>query len=77
MGNFIYYEKLEDYKIQVKKAKEYDNLQQEKRQLKEIIEEVRELIFKECVLTKYENALLELPASKVWEVLQILDKVSE
>lgn len=35
MGNFIYYERLEDYEEQIRKAKEYKNLEIENEILKE------------------------------------------
>lgn len=39
MGNFIYYERLEDYEEQIKKAKEYKNLEKEIERLNNKIKE--------------------------------------
>lgn len=39
MGNFIYYEKLEDYEMKVEKAKKYDKLQNNWNKLKKWLEE--------------------------------------
>jgi len=41
MSNFIYYEKLQDYEEQVRKAKEYDKLQQELQRKDNIINELK------------------------------------
>lgn len=70
MGTFIYYEKLEDYETQVKKAKQLDLY-------KEVIEEVREHI--ETQKKKPYKSLSEKATicNKYNEVLQILDKAKE
>ena len=44
MSNFIYYEKLQDYEEQVRKAKEYDKLQQELQRKDNIINGIKELL---------------------------------
>ena len=41
MSNFIYYEKLQDYEEQVRKAKEYDKLQQELQRKDNIINAIK------------------------------------
>ena len=46
MSNFIYYEKLEDYEEQVKKAKLCDEKDKEIEKLNNIIEKIREYVYK-------------------------------
>ena len=80
MGNFIYYEKIEDYEKQFKKAKERDFY-------KSIIDEIRECIESKnngvCVKNGVEKPaytfLLDFNKARefVWDLLQILDKVKE
>lgn len=69
MSNFIYYEKLEDYEEQVKKAKLCDEKDKEIERLHSIIKEVRELAiikkarvenepdYSKSYLEGYENAI--------------------
>lgn len=69
MSNFIYYEKLEDYETQVKKAKERDLY-------KSVLDEIREYINEfdfERLHEVCEHNLVEV----LEMILQILDKVKE
>lgn len=85
MGNFIYYEKLEDYETQVKKAKQLDLY-------KEVIEEVRKSIedyqkyiddAKEIYSDLDDDDIVKVSCLQLlnnqmvrnYDVLQILDKV--
>ena len=70
MSNFIYYEKLQDYEEQVRKAKEYDKLQQELQRKDNILSELKELIIKDINFPelvdkeKIENIIKELEENK-------------
>lgn len=66
MSNFIYYEKLEDYEEQVKKAKLCDEKDKEIEQLHSIIKEAREKLlcygetFDSKIHQEMEKELLEI-----------------
>lgn len=68
----------DEIQINIKHTKPYMKLQQENKQLKEVIEEVREYIEKECsdLLIGYLHRRFD--ATEYYEkLLQILDKVKE
>ncbi len=80
MSNFIYYEKLQDYEEQVRKAKEYDKLQQELQRKDNIINELKEYISENWnVLDKSpEGSFYEGYDTCIEEMKKdILDKIKE
>lgn len=71
MGNFIYYEKIEDYEEQAKKAKERDLY-------KSVIDEIREYIEKDYSFAKRGDIpLLTKDEQLAGKLFEILDKVKE
>ncbi len=80
MSNFIYYEKLQDYEEQVRKAKEYDKLQQELQRKDNIINDIKNELnnpsnFEIYYQRESVQTLMELGAKYYREY--ILDKIKE
>lgn len=76
MSNFIYYEKLQDYEEQVRKAKEYDKLQQELQRKDNIIKDIKTLL-KENELNITQALNFYDGKSYNEAVINILDKIKE
>ena len=74
MGNFIYYERLEDYENQVKKAKLCDKKEQENKRLHSIIKEVRKYIEKYEFELYFKNGKRIFKSEVLNDILEILDK---